>query len=243
MTNADPRGFNDNYQTGIYRREIDMTKKHVNREVNGTAGTALNVLCSECGRDTKHDVLASVDITETFDDGPNFATYWSNHQVIQCCGCETISFRVRLRSDQNDPFDDDETITLFPSRSAGRSALRDVHLLPETVRRIYEETVKALNNEQPVLAGVGIRCLVESVCNDKKAEGKLFQQIDSLVDFGILTKDGAAILHRIRSLGNNAAHEVKPHTSEQLVAALEVCEHLLQGVYVLPHHAKSITPG
>ncbi len=96
-----------------------------------------------------------------------------------------------------------------------------------------------MNNEQSVLAGVGIRTLIEAVCKNKKTLGTdLFRQIDGLVSQGLLTAEGAKILHKIRSLGNAAAHEIKPHTPEQLGLALDVVEHLLQGVYVLPHHAK-----
>ncbi len=96
-----------------------------------------------------------------------------------------------------------------------------------------------MNNEQPVLAGIGIRALVERICKDKQAPGgNLVEKINDLVKLGVLTQDGATILHKIRTLGNDAAHEVKPHKPEQLRLALDVCEHLLQGVYLLPHHAK-----
>src|SRR5665213_4287430 len=74
-----------------------------------------------------------------------------------------------------------------------------------------------MNNDQPVLTGIGLRALVETICKDKKASGgNLVEKIGSLVSLGVLTADGATILHRIRTLGNDAAHEVKPHTAEQL---------------------------
>ena len=96
-----------------------------------------------------------------------------------------------------------------------------------------------MNNDQPVLTGIGLRALVETICKDKKASGgNLVEKIGSLVSLGVLTADGATILHRIRTLGNDVAHEVKPHTAEQLGIALGVCEHLLQGVYLLPRHAR-----
>ena len=113
-------------------------------------------------------------------------------------------------------------------------------MLPANVRRIYEETIGAMNNDQSVLAGIGIRALIETVCNDRKANGKnLMKRIDDLVKLGVLTAEGAAVLHKLRTLGNSAAHEVKPHTQAQLGLALDVVEHLLNGVYVLPAHAKT----
>jgi hypothetical protein len=55
-----------------------------------------------------------------------------------------------------------------------------------------------------------------------------------------VTKDGADILHRIRGMGNQAAHEQKAHTEAQLVAAFEVVEHMLKGVSIIPSHASSL---
>ncbi|WP_305800612.1 hypothetical protein, partial [Thiolapillus sp.] len=38
----------------------------------------------------------------------------------------------------------------------------------------------------------------------------------------------------LRTLGNEAAHEVKPHNNATLTLALDVIDHLLKGVYILP---------
>jgi hypothetical protein len=222
-----------------------MPKNYVTREINKSAGTVLDVPCNECKRDTKHKVLASVDVEGEDWFGHNSIQYWVTHQVIQCQGCETISFRKASTNTEDYDYVDAETteynesIELFPGRNEGRSVIKDVYLLPTNVQRIYEETIKAMNNEQPVLAGIGIRALVETICKDKLASGRnLVEKINDLVSLGVLTQDGSTILHKIRTLGNDAAHEVKPHKSEQLGLALDVCEHLLQGVYLLPHHAQ-----
>lgn len=107
------------------------------------------------------------------------------------------------------------------------------------MRRIYNETLKALNEELPVLAGIGIRAIVETVCKDKDSIGANLQdKIDDLVTQDVLTKEGADILHKLRTLGNDAVHEVKPHDNVQLGLALDVIHHLLQGVYILPHQSK-----
>ena len=222
-----------------------MPKNSVTRDINKTAGSVLDAPCKECKRDTKHKVLASVDVEGEDWFCENSIQYWVHHQVIQCQGCETTSFRTASTNTGDYDYVDlqtieyNESVELFPSRNEGRSAVKDVHLLPSNVQQVYEETIKAMNNEQPVLAGIGIRALVETICKDKQALGKnLAEKINDLVKLGVLTQDGATILHKIRTLGNDAAHEVKPHKPEQLGLALDVCEHLLQGVYLLPHHAK-----
>ena len=50
----------------------------------------------------------------------------------------------------------------------------------------------------------------------------------------ILTPVGADALHKLRTLGNKAAHEVEPHSIEQLNIAINVVEDLLRHVYILP---------
>jgi hypothetical protein len=194
--------------------------------------------CGKCNRNTRHKVRQSVEVNGEEDWGYN---YWERYQIVQCQGCDVVSFR-ESRANSEDTIDDEEkgksfpleAVNLYPSRIAGRQELRQVHLLPRKVARIYSETHSALCNNQPVLTGVGIRALVETVCQEKAAAGHdLKQKIDNLVTKGVLTTTGADILHKMRVLGNKAAHEVEPHSEETLNVAMDVIEHLLQDVYIL----------
>ena len=86
---------------------------------------------------------------------------------------------------------------------------------------------------------MGIRALLESICEEKQAKGrKLVHKIDDLKIKGILTPVSAGILHKIRSLGNDAAHKAKPHSEKQLGLAMDIIEHLLKDVYILPKQAE-----
>lgn len=171
-----------------------------------------------------------------------------NYQIVQCQGCDSISFRFGhsdsetfLYDEENNEIIHTESVELYPSRVAGRHKLRQAHFLPQAVSRIYDETHSALSNKQPILAGVGIRALVETVCNEKAAVGySLENKIDDLVTKGVLTQTGAETLHSMRILGNEAAHEVKPHSEETLNLAMDVVEHLLNDVYILPAATKAL---
>ncbi len=139
----------------------------------------------------------------------------------------------------NPEFYDHEEV--YPGRVAGRHKLRGSRYLPSQIISVYNEAHSALCNKLSVLAGVGIRALIEVVCKDKSAIGSnLEKQIDNLVTMGVLTKDGAEILHSLRIMGNQAAHEVKPHSEKDLNTAFDVVEHLLEGVYLLPLKAKKL---
>ena len=70
--------------------------------------------------------------------------------------------------------------------------------------------------------------------------GNLETRIDALRDQNILTPEGARILHKTRFLGNRAAHEIERPNDQTLNAAMEVVEHTLKSVYILPKIAKRL---
>lgn len=219
-----------------------MSKETKTININKAQGEECRVPCRNCDFETRHKVLQSVDISEE-DSSPNFY-YWcaDSHQIIQCQGCDDVSFRkVHTNSEDIDHDPEtgeqslDATIDVYPSRIVGRHKLRQARFLPFGVSQIYDETHAALCNKQPILAGIGIRALVEAVCQEEQAIGKnLEQKIDNLVTLGVLTKSGAEMLHGTRMLGNTAAHEIKPHSEVMLSNAMDVVEHLLTNVYILP---------
>ncbi|WP_435815108.1 DUF4145 domain-containing protein [Xanthomonas campestris pv. incanae] len=215
---------------------------------NKTINEELEISCTKCSGKTSHKVVSSYDLRGNYDDGQHSFQWATDYQIIQCLGCKTISFRkassssedwVQTSYDGDGEYVTDETI--YPSRAEGIKGLgEDTHYLPANVRRIYDETLQALSGQSPVLAGIGLRALLETVCKEKQATGHdLLKKIDSLVSASVLTPVSAAILHKIRTLGNSAAHEVKPHSEKQLGLALNIVEHLLKDVYILPKQAES----
>jgi hypothetical protein len=213
--------------------------------INKRQGEKVNCLCRECHRDTKHKIITEATHSGT-DGSDEFAVRWSaEHQIVRCLGCETISFRKSSGSDEDmvqvgvEDWEYQPLVEIFPNPLNGRQSVADATLLPDKILRIYKEALKALNETQPVLCGIGIRAIIETVCKDRSATGgDLYSKINSLVNLGVLTQDGADILHKLRTLGNDAAHEVKPHSLQELGLAFDVVDHLLLGVYILPEHAK-----
>jgi len=133
------------------------------------------------------------------------------------------------------------TRELFPSRVAGRKMLPDYYYLPSDVQSIYREAHAAFCSSLPIMAGFGARAIIEAVCRDKSInKGNLEKKIDQLATDGHITVEGAKILHSLRVLGNDAAHEMKVSTDEALSAAFDVVDYLLTGVYVLPRRAKKL---
>ena len=219
------------------------------KKINATQGAEMKLPCSKCDGKTYHKVLLSLDQEGEDEHESGYVFSWDvHHQIVQCQGCKTISFRKCSSNSEDTEPDDDGGYEcaifedLYPSRVEGRKGLdEDVRHLPSKVQRIYSETLQALNSQSPILAGIGLRALVETVCEEKSAEGSnLMKKIDDLTAKGILTPAGTKILHKIRTLGNAAAHEVKPHSEKQLGIALDVIEHLLIDVYILPKQVESV---
>ena len=201
----------------------------------------LRVHCLSCMRKTNHAVLY-----ETLHEGSlpdHQISWWSRYQVVECCGCERISYRTT--SGNSEDFDDegDELITeqLYPGRTSGKSVMDRHEWLPATTGRIYQQVIQALNNDAPILAAIGLRALIKSVCIEQGVKGKtLIESIDNLADQGLLSREQAGFLHTHRFLGNLAAHEMKPPTPKTLDSALDIAETLLKTIYVLPMTVKSI---
>ena len=213
--------------------------------INKQQGQKITSFCRDCHRDTKHEIIAEA-ILSGSEVSRDYSMDWATeHQVIRCLGCETFSFR-RVTGTEHDyvqigenEWEYQASVDVYPNPREGRQPLTDVVLLPDKIQRIYEESLQALNDTQPVLCGIGIRAIIETVCKDRNATGgDLYSKINSLVELGVLTKDGADILHKLRTLGNDAAHEVKHHSLQELGLAFDVVDHLLLGVYILPEHAK-----
>lgn len=207
--------------------------------------------CRECNKDTLHHIIFSYNESGTQEcDRHNIFSWHEKNQIIQCLGCETVSFRTILTDSESyeNYYDENgesavyhyERVNYYPAKKLDVGSI-DVYMLPEKIHDIYKETYLSIENEHYVLAGIGIRAIVETICKDLQAEGRnLHDKINSLMKMSIVTTEGAATLHKLRVLGNEAAHEVKSHNSQQLRLAMEIIEHMLEGTYVLPKRVKEV---
>lgn len=201
--------------------------------------------CATCGRLTAHEALSQVDVGDA---SPDDDIQWhSELYTIKCGGCKTVSF-CEESTNSEDCYQGEDggieyavTQKVYPGRVAGRPLLDGYYRLPHGVAQIYKQTHEAICYKENILAGIGLRAIVEAVCEEKAATGSdLVKRIDDLINKGVTTPSGASILHNIRLMGNASAHEVKANSEEELTTALEVVEHLLLGVYLIPQKADKL---
>lgn len=203
----------------------------------------IGIPCQVCNRETRHKVLSETSLDWSFADG--LVDVWTTHEILQCQGCLNISYAETSACSEDIDYSEDGEPYLpkkkkyFPNRIVGRAKLESLYALPYGVAKIYEEAHDALCSDLPILSGFGLRAIVEAVCNDKQVSGgNLKEKINGLHSMGLITNDGATILHSLRFMGNDAAHKMKVHTAPQMSAAFDVVEYLLMGVYILPEKAE-----
>lgn len=197
--------------------------------------------------------MASTDIgwrsVVVYDDSYNQLVEHSEaYQIIQCQGCLTIGFRVvsqRSTEFNYETYFDSglypEEIKYYPQRIKGRKLMQDSVHLPDEVHAIYQETLNVLGSDMPIMAGFGIRAIVEAVCNNRGIDGESLEiRINGLKDGGYVSSSAADVLHDLRFMGNKAAHEMHPHTMQELEAAFTVIENLLQNIYIIPYYASQV---
>jgi len=209
--------------------------------------------CSTCSIPTNQKVLhqemvACSDETGWWDD--------TNYQIIQCMGCDTISFR-KLYNDvsMQQHYDEDSTTQeLFPKRGAHSRQMRAYRNVPIDIKKVYLETIEAYNNNLNLLCGVGIRAILEGICIDKSIkEGTIISssgkqskskgldgKIYGLAANGYLTSINAEVLHELRFLGNSAVHELTIPSVEDLSIAIDIIELIIDNIYELGHKAKRL---
>lgn len=199
--------------------------------------------CRACGRSTRHEIL----FQHVEESDPELYHERETWQVVRCLGCDTVGFRKRYDDFEN-VWEDHEgnvqherEITAYPRVIRNHKKLGSLYHVPELIRRAYTQTLSAYSEHAFVLASIGLRATIEAVCNQLKLSGSsLEKRIDQLYRGGYVSNGDKKLLHAIRFLGNDAAHEIKEPKESELRVALEIVEHLLNSVFILEKKAKSL---
>jgi hypothetical protein len=204
----------------------------------------MKAYCPTCKKHTNSDVLKEETRGSSSDDDYNWTEI---HYFLKCCGCDTLSYAVATTTEDDwDPRTGEHYASWknYPAGNAARTEMDDWHNFPPKIAAVYKEIIGAMNAQPPVLAGIGLRGLIEGICNEKSVPGAdLKQKIDGLASAGIMASAQASILHSHRFLGNIAAHEIVAARPKELIAALEIAETVLKTLYILPALSAEIKTG
>jgi hypothetical protein len=214
----------------------------------------LKLFCNLCLRETRHELLR--DWPE-----PSVNGEIVNWQIVQCAGCETVSFyREHLVEDQTGWHITEQYV--YPLREFRQTK----HYVdaPAQIDHLYRETSQAFNNSSLLFCAGGLRALVEGICvhqgitdgprRDEKTGNLVYKKgttivvrgktldckIEGLAEKGILNARLAGILHEHRYLGNKALHELDIPDKETLEKALNIIEHIMEDLYTIPSEAADL---
>jgi hypothetical protein len=161
--------------------------------------------------------------------------------VLECGGCNMISFLARSKDpfpipgeqpyiDRNFYYDmeeDDDDFNILREK--------DYDKLPAKIQGLYDEVIVSFEEELQVMAGTGLRSLVEAICNHQQIKGgNLQEKIASLYKNGLISAAELLILDKLRLIGNQSIHRGKTFSLNKLSYALDIINHVLISIYVLP---------
>lgn len=204
--------------------------------------------CNKCRGLTNSWVRA--EHTVTGNDGP---ISWSDSfEVLQCCGCDTLSVRQEHWFSEWDEMDYDEY-----GRLVMRPGIKEVYypaptlrvkpewfdtLADEVLRNVLEELYAALNAGLNVLASVGARTLLDRagylLIRDPRGgfEGKL----SALQTGGHISAQEKTTLEAVADAGSASAHRGYTPTVERLGHIVDIIENFLHRAFVLAGAAEEI---
>ncbi|HRE73467.1 MAG TPA: DUF4145 domain-containing protein [Flavobacteriales bacterium] len=209
--------------------------------------------CNKCGTDTIHKIFVAHSERRNIHEIIDYRNYefWEDVTAViyRCGGCGEFLFKkYRIWCEDGPDFPEKDVIVL-PERNISvlKTPDRFQHV-PSHIISLYREIIDAAVKEMVILCSAGIRAIIEAICNDKGIEGatvdnnldkNLRGKIMGLCEKGYLTLKHAKSLLYHKFIGDKALHELRNHTKEELVAAIDIIAHTLDSVYELDNKVNS----
>ncbi len=224
-------------------------------EIDKKKRSIIRCHCNRCSNETNHEILMNikVDEDEDIEDGRYSISWFDDHQIVACRGCDTISFRqVSWFSEDWNPDHNGETYYQYPERKLMKPL--EIKKLPLEIEALYHEAIDAYNVGAHTLVAGGIRAIIEAICSAKgikdgnvpeeanptevKKKSNLQGRIHGLHEKGYISSIQIDLLHQLRFLGNDALHEIERPKKNQIDIAFKIIESLLENIFGMEHNGK-----
>jgi hypothetical protein len=223
------------------------------------------VYCQTCKRKTNH----GIGYQHEERDSPIDDIRWQEkYYIVKCLGCDTICFvkeygdETMVEPDEWGEWNHVTHITVYPEepitqtkRNQKEHEVFNFDQAPEFINILYKQVVFSFNNNSYLLSTVGLRMLIEGICNDlgikdgyilneqgekilddkgnQKKGANLKGRINGLVEKELIVQTQANILHQIRELGNASAHSLESPSRKIVASALSIIENIIYNIYDL----------
>lgn len=204
--------------------------------------------CNRCMRSTKHELLAQARDEGVRVENEHWHPFWTQiSEMLACCGCGEVIFRRYYWEDYWFPHDMIEakilqelSPTYYPP-IIGRREPPWLHQLGKDIPPLMKEVYLALHTGSNRLAAMGTRTVLDLVMNEQIGDVGVFsKKLDTLLGEGLVTKSERDILEAALDVGSAASHRGHAPKPEELSAIMDIIEHLLQKIYILPSKVASL---
>lgn len=208
-------------------------------------GTVQKVHCNTCGIKTLH-TLKDSSLCGKYDiqcEGTEFETlgWWEEHEYRfwVCQGCETAALEVSWSNMAIDGALDEAgkngVSTWYPPL-AKLTPRRFQQFRKQSLRNIYSEVIDSYNLGLKLLCASGLRALLEGICVDMGIEDTgetrlLTRKLYALEERGLVKEEIVDNLFALKFIGDEAIHQLKTPTEEELETGVRVVESLISFLY------------
>jgi Domain of unknown function (DUF4145) len=199
--------------------------------------------CDVCRGDKNHVVLHSEKRGDNTED-----MFWSaEYMLLQCQGCDHVSFRMESSSSEDWP-GDGPNVEIFPRTKVTRQRpvwfedfLGFDSALPVPLNKMLRQVYEAFDEKLFWLVIMGTRAVIEAVMISKVGDQKSFaENLSQFSKQGYITDSHRQALNAAIDEGSAAIHKAKITNSATALAAIQVMENVLEAIYVLPEHEKQL---
>ena len=95
-------------------------------------------------------------------------------EIIQCVGCETVSFReLWLTNEDWVPNEGPKpTVYRYPEVDKDQVPIKSFRQAPYNINKIYEESIQSFNIGNYILCAAGLRVVIEGICEEEIAKNE-----------------------------------------------------------------------
>ncbi len=157
------------------------------------------------------------------------------YETLKCLGCENI----KLRHTSIFSGDDDPTINYFPPAifrpypTWFKELFLDLPLEDDFVEPLLKEIYVALQNNQPRLAAMGVRSLIETIMISKtEDQGAFSKNMAEFERLGYVSSLQKERIEAILDAGHAAIHRKFKPSTQDIVTLVDMTEHIIETVYL-----------
>lgn len=203
--------------------------------------------CNSCLKETKHVLVAEKKTSWSDEEWAGEMHGDDSYQIVECCGCGTVGFRRVSTGTQilDEEGNFSEEVTYFPAAVSRRKPewLGDWSFrVDEDIESLLNEIYVAIHEDLRVIAGNGIRTVLDMVMTNKIGDlGGFPAKLSAIESAGLISTSNKEFLKVTIDAGSASAHRAFKPTQQDLNLLLDIAENLISAIYILPDQVKALS--